>query len=103
MAVALVISYFWLANSELAFWLLLLPINLAILTAYTLFTGQDVKVGKTKYSLSTNVRMLILGVLFALVGFVVGGPNGGFIGVLIAGAICTTIEYFLKKNSRKKQ
>jgi len=107
--IAATIVYGWLVpygmvtreNSDLAFWFLCLPIGFIFLTVHTLITGEELKVGKTSYSISRKARIVILEVLFAFVGFLLGGQSGVLVGVVLGGFIALAIGH-LFKHSRKK-
>lgn len=104
LTIASLIEYLWLIpkgivtqeNRELAYWILVLPIQFVVFTTHTLVTGKEPKVGKTKYSISRNARLTVLGVLFAFLGFLLGGQSGVIIGILLALGISIAIQYSFK-------
>lgn len=109
----LVIIWGWLiphglllpGTAPLVFWLLILPISLAVRLVHTLTSKNEMKLGKAR--LGRTSQSVALGIVFAILGFTVGGANGAFIGVLIAAAFCVILGYgwnnFAGKRKRVKR
>ena len=99
LAMTLVIIWGWLiphglllpGTAPLVFWLLVLPISLAVRLVRTLLSKKEMKLGKAR--LGRTSQSVALGMVFAILGFTVGGADGAFIGVLIAAAFCVILGY----------
>ena len=83
-------------NRELVYWILVLPIQLTLFTGNSLITGKELKVGKIEYPLSRWARFTVFGVLFAFLGYLLGGQLGVIIGVFMAASLSIAIARFLK-------
>ncbi len=93
------IRYFWgmpLANRELVSWLIWLSSFYIILIGYTLITGKEARWGKQRFSVSRNIVMLVVGVIFPSIGFLMAGLVGLSIGVLVV--VGTSYLFQLRKN-----
>lgn len=109
-AIALTVEYLWLipqgmvtrGNSDLAFWILALPIQFIIFLTHTLVTGQAPIVGRTKYTFSRMARLTVLGLLFAFLGFVLGGQFGVIFGVGVAVGTSLVIGHLFKDDGKRK-
>jgi len=88
---------------DLAYWLLILLIQYITLTVRGLIKGEDLKVGKYTFSHSRNARIMILGLSFAFLGYLVGGRDGVFVGVLIATGISTVVQYLNEHRNRSRE
>lgn len=91
--ISIVIIFGWLLprrlvlpeDVPLVFWFLFLPITFAIRLVRSLRSDEDIRVKRAR--LGRTTRSVILGILFAFLGFVVGGSVGAFVGVLMGGII----------------
>lgn len=110
---ALLIEYLWLIpkgmvtqeNRDLAYWILLLPIQFVFFAAYTLITGEEPKMGKTRYSATRSVRAIAIVAAFAFLGFLLGGQNGVILGIILGIVIAIVVLMVLErifKHTRKR-
>jgi len=109
--IAICIENLWLVpqrlvseeNGVLAFWFLVLPIQYIVLTVRGLLKGEDLKIGKHTMSHSRNARIMILGLLFAFLGFLLGGQYGIIGGVLMAAVISIVIQRLIDRKQERSQ
>jgi hypothetical protein len=84
-------------NGDLVGGILLLAILLMFLTADKLITGEEPRIGKTRYTLPQVALMIILLGLFGFLGFIAGGNFGLLVGMLIGAGISMAIRYIRKR------
>jgi hypothetical protein len=107
LAVSAVIVWGWLLprglllreNLPIVFWMLVLPNTFAIRLIHGL-PSKNVKVGKVM--VGRNLRTLILAMVLALLGFMLGGGNGAFVGVLAGGVISGVVGYSWNRLASKR-